>query len=129
MLKTPFLMSVKSAIILVILAMLTCASAETLPCGNYTASFDVKQTHIIDGSKIKTFDGWISVLEYKNIGRDSAVLISEINVSGMPAKIGFFTDRSGYQVLMEKCPIVVLSTMNLTSTMKFLDSLRIRKKV
>jgi hypothetical protein len=119
----------KIIIALVLLATIAGVYAETLPCGNYTASFTMPQTHVIGDDKIKTYDGWISVHEYKTIYNDVSIPISEINVSGSPATLGFFKDRSGYQAVMTNYPIIVISTMNLTSTMRFLDTLRIRKKV
>jgi hypothetical protein len=117
----------KLALVLLTAMLIGTISAEPIKFGNYTATFAMTQTHIIGDEKIKTFDGWVAIHEYKSLYTDTSVPISEINVSGNPATLGFFKDRSGYQAVLNNYPIIVISTMNLTSTMDFLKSLKITK--
>jgi hypothetical protein len=113
--------------LLALIAVLGIASAETIQFGNYTANFEMLQPHIISEGKIKTYDGWIKAIEYNNVNVDKSIRIGELNISGSSATLRLFEDHSGYQTILKKYPIFILSTMNLTSTLDFLKTLKIEK--
>ena len=102
--------------VLAMLALLSVVSAETIQFGNYTAIFDMKQPHIINKGEIKTFDGAVRVGEITQLDTNVFIQIDNINISGKEAIFSYFKDRSGYQAVFLHDPVIIISSMNLTST-------------
>ncbi|MGD0953748.1 MAG: hypothetical protein ABR985_15395 [Methanotrichaceae archaeon] len=122
-------------VILVVLALISIASAESINVGNYTATFDMKQPHIIDNnSVIRTYYGAVTFFPNR--------LIPDIPLeepTTVPLKNSIATFYLGHKNDYLACalikddsknlyyPIVIDSTLNLTSTLDFLKSLKITK--
>ena len=119
---------------ILLVALIATASAETIQFGNYTATFEMNQSHIIDHNAIKTYDGkiffnngtfellGIVIGDYKGnvISYDQNTDFFYI----FPAKFtGTLLSESKVYVL----GVQILSSMNLTNTIDFLKTLKIDK--
>ena len=116
----------KIVFILAMLAMLSVASAEKVQFGNYTATFNMKQPHLVQNDTIKTFDG--SVL-FTNTNA-SKILGKYVGyVGGVPHSYGIFVSDCYYYNIayLGFSDIEIISRMNLTDTVDFLKSLKIEK--
>lgn len=120
----------KIMIILAILALMGMASAETIQFGNYTANFDMKQPHIIDGNTIRTYYGYIIISKFDTpIDRTSSHYIGDLQESNNYAFYHYIqTQPSCYAAILTNMNEAVISTMNLTSTLDFLKTLKIEKR-
>jgi hypothetical protein len=111
--------------VLVILALLSVASAETIQFGNYTATFDMKQTHVIDSNSIRTFYGWVHFYEQpKSMPNITFQSIGMASFNNHTTKV--FLESSDIYLIADD-GILLESAMNLTSTLDFLKTLKIEK--
>ena len=112
---------------ILIVALIATTSAETIQFGNYTATFDMSQPHIIDNSSIRTFYGAI-YLHRIGDGFPDMYYIGDIKFSD--GKYGKIYKLNNYQYVatIPTPDMSIISSMNLTSTIDFLKTLKIEKK-
>lgn len=123
--------------VLVILALMNMASAESIQFGNYTATFDMRQPHIIQDNALKTYDGKVeffygmrplvgySVGDYKGY---SLYYNDKLNIYRILPRNDNLT---GYLIesdqTIDTIGVVMESNMNLTYTIDFLNTLMIER--
>ena len=126
----------KLAVIVLAVLMIGIASAETIKFGNYTAEFDMKQPHIIEGTTIKTYDGKVSFyngtfeLLGVVIGDYKKNIISYDQTTDLCHIFPIELSSEGAHLTSGKLlvgGVQILSSMNLTNTIEFLDTLKIKK--
>ena len=112
-------------LIIALMLLASVSSAETIQFGNYTATFNMSQPHIIDkqahAAEIKTFDGKIELLEGGKKSYD-ARFIGMVNEYSM----SIFSDV-GYVLDNRKGDYFIFSTLNLTSTIDFIKTVKVEK--
>ena len=102
------------------------ASAETIQFGNYTATFDMKQPHIIDHNAVRTFYGTVMFLApSEETPLNSVPIIDNVYVNGQ--QMDFGSCLNGWYLIPFQNEYQVFSQMNLTSTLDFLMTLKIQK--
>lgn len=123
--------------VLAMLVLLSVASAETIQFGNYMAIFDMRQPHIIQDNALKTYDG---KAEFFN---DTRPLIGYF-VGDYKGYSLYYSDKLDiYRILpkndnltmylimqdrtIDTTGVVMESSMNLTDTIDFLNTLKIEK--
>jgi hypothetical protein len=120
---------------LAILALLmSVASAETIQFGNYTATFDMKEPHIIVNNTIRTYYGFIYLIQgIKLSTTDLAPIIAQDHEVGVlnfdrESYDLYVDDEMAYLVLPHNwLDTYIISSINLTNTLDFLKSLKIEK--
>ena len=115
----------KVIIVLTTLVFLSVATAETIKFGNYTATFDMKQPHIIDSNSVRTFYGWIHFYEPHSMPDIPFQSIGTASFNNHTTKV--FLEPSDTIYLIADDSILLESAMNLTSTLDFLKTLKIEK--
>jgi hypothetical protein len=114
----------KIIITLMVLLLMSVSSAETIQFGNYTATFDMKRPHIIDGNIIRTYYGTFIFGENKTY--DKLQYVGDVQLENQSGYL-FINDKN-YLIGVLNTAVDIESTMNLTSTLDFLKTLKIAKK-
>lgn len=113
---------------ILIVALIATTSAETIQFGNYTATFNMSQPLIIDNSSIRTFYGAISLHRIGDGFVTDMYYIGDIKF--LDGKYGKIYKLNNYQYVatIPTPDMSIISSMNLTSTIDFLKTLKIEKK-
>jgi hypothetical protein len=127
------------AFIMLMLIGIASVSAETFQFKNYTISFNMSQPHVVEGSIIKTYDGQViffnQTVRFDNgfdgyVGKykDYTLIYYTDPIEYLLLSKAFayivLKDPSGY---MDVAGLQIISTMNLTNTIEFIDTLKIEK--
>ena len=113
---------------ILIVALIATTSAETIQFGNYTATFNMSQPYVIDNSSIRTFFGAIFLHRISDGFVTDMYYIGDIKFSdGNYGKINKLNNLQ-YVATIPTPDMSIVSSMNLTSTIDFLKTLKIEKK-
>jgi hypothetical protein len=114
--------------IILIVALIATTSAETIQFGNYTATFNMSQPHIIDNSSIRTFYGSIFLHRISEGFVTDMYYIGDIKFSDRKYGKIYKLNTLQYVATIPTPDMSIISSMNLTSTIDFLKTLKIEKK-
>lgn len=120
--------------VLAMLVLLSVASAETIQFGNYTANFDMEQPHIIINNTIRTYFGYVYLIQGT---KPSMIYLAPVIAQqhevgtlnfGRASYDLYVSDEVDYLVLPQNwLDTYIISSMNLTNTVDFLKTLKIEK--
>jgi hypothetical protein len=121
--------------LVLLLALITCASAESIKVGNYTVSFEMKQTHMVEVTNVtdnlldkmlivKTFNGSVGIIPGWHVKSwNDAYNLDQITIGGLQGKIGTFKEE--YDAFYPDG--LIISKLHMDETVDFLRSLHIKK--